>query len=1281
MTGRFVAVGTGHYQAPAWTELPAALTDIDTLTSLFEGGGLTVSCLRDRTETDINTELNRLLPPRPGPRAGTLVLFWSGHGQLPPEGDLRLIAADSQKESAPWLTASYIASVAARSGAAQILLFFDTCYSGVATASAIGTAAKVLAQQEGTDLWVGVVASALDWQKAGDGRFGAQLSRLLRQGPNHPAMQSRWSPHNEQITTDDLMDALQADWDDRTGQHPELSQWARAAPGVLMRNPRFSPTAPARVVEQLVDAARGGDPDEEWYFTGRQFILATLTGWIADGQPGVKVVTGPPGSGKSAVLGQLLCLSDPERRAELLRHGPIESADPGAGAIHAHLAARGLTVKQAVRALDEQLSDRGLIERGRRGLRGRGELLDAVEESAVRPVIVIDGLDEAGEPWLIADQLIRPLSGRGLILVGTRELTDAAGGARELGDEQGGAPLIARLQADPGQVISLLDATSDDADVRAYVTRRLRARDARMDPELVATAVLAQRARPDEGLFLLARVLTAQLRAEPVDTSSPDWGHRLVRSVEDAFDRDLETSPPLTLDNGELVAGAARDLLTALAWGFGAGLPDDLWAGVAGAISGRPYTAAEVYFALQTAGRYVIEDGDGQRAVYRLVHQRLVSHLRAATPEHAPQAIAAAVTGRYAQALDAGPDLSRARYLVRYTWRHCVEADLPGLELLRELGRRHPEQVTADVGVAFRWFGEHRTPADNTAVTIAALEEARAAYSALTDRDDGYRPDLARTLNGLGLAYSWARRPEAVETTGAARDLFRSLADGNPAYLPDYGWALLLLGTRYQEAARFQESLDAIETATGIFANLVRENTAYRPRLAAATLNLSFAYATLHRDREAASAAMDAFIVFTELWQENPGYRSEQARAQSNLAARLAAVNEMTMAVASADASVEVLTRLSAQDPAQRLHLAAALSTAANVYSAAGDAEAGLRVARQAAELFRGLAAEDPAERPQLAQALSNLSNREAEAGNTREAVEPALEAARLLREDVAEHPSRALDLAGSLVNLSIRLEESDPQAAGRAANEAIHLCLGLPADASTYRTLASAYNSGSRVLRRMGRATEAAQVAAQAVEIYQSQVAGGRAPLGYLLGALTTQTRAHLDAGDRAGAQAAWQRARDAFDDPDTKVQFLVAESKVAAASRGRAALIEAVGLVRSPSQLALEVRQLARLRYRAEPDAMRHAWLEETGTPIPEGLTLDPDLCLELVGWFAAGGLAQTRAYHEAHLSQFASEAALTAFDEVAPTAIDDGGAIERYRWALLTARDHGLDEVYPG
>ena len=426
---------------------------------------------------------------------------------------------------------------------------------------------------------------------------------------------------------------------------------------------------------------------------------------------------------------------------------------------------------------------------------------------------------------------------------------------------------------------------------------------------------------------------------------------------------------------------------------------------------------------------------------------------------------------------------------------------------------------------------------------------------------------------------------------------------------------------------------------------------------------------------------MNAFIVFTELWQENPGYRSEQARAESNLAARLAAVNEMTMAVAAADSSVEVLTRLSAQDPAQRLHLAAALNTAANVYSAAGDAKAGLRVARQAAELFRGLAAEDPAEQPRLAQALSNLSSREAEAGNTREAVAPALEAARLLREDMADHPSRALDLAGSLVNLSIRLEESDPQAAGQAASEAVQLCLGLPADASTYRTLASAFNSASRALRRMGRLAEAAGAAAQAVEIYQSLVAGGRVQLGYLLGALTTLTRAHLDADDQAEAEAAWQQARDAFDDPDMKVQFLVAESKVAVAGRARAALVEAVSLVRSPSQLALEVRQLARLRYRAEPDAMKHAWTEETGTPIPAGLTLDPDLCLELVGWFAAGDLAQTRAYHAAHLERFATEAALAAFDEVAPSALGDDAAIEQYRWALLMARDHDLDEVYPG
>jgi tetratricopeptide (TPR) repeat protein len=1271
MAARFVAVGIGHYRDSAWAALPAALTDIDKLTPYFVGGGLEASCLTDCTEQEIVQELNRLLPPTPGSPAGTLVLYWSGHGQVPRDGGLRLIAADTLKQTASLLTASYITSVAAHSGAAHILLIFDTCYSGAASASVISTAIAVLASLEGNDLWVGMIAAAMDWQRAGDGRFGARLARLLEKGPDDVRAHLWWSEQNEGITADALIYALLADWDDKAGQHPEQTQWGRGLPDVVVRNPLFSAAAPARVVEQLVDAARGGQQGEEWYFAGRQQVLAKLAGWITADQPGVKVLTGPPGSGKSAVLGQLLCLSDPALRREILRQGPIESADPGEGTIHAHLAARGITVKQAVRAIDEQLSDRGIIPNDRRGRRGRGELLDAAE-AAVRPVIVIDGLDEAGsEAWQMVDQLIRPLSVNCLFVVGTRELADP----------DGGAPLIARLQPDSSQVISLLAEADDDADVRTYVRHRLRDRDDRMGPDLVATSVIAQRARPDEGLFLLARILTAQLRAEPVDTASPGWQWRLSHSVEEAFDRDLETVPPLERGDGQAIPGAARDLLTALAWSFGAGLPDDLWAAIAGAISGRAYTTAEMYFALEATGRYIIEEGDGGRAVYRLAHQRLVSHLRSATPERAPEAIAAVVTRIYGQLLDSGNDLSRYRYLVRFTWRHCVEGGIPGLGLLGALGANHPDQVRPDVAVAFRWFGEHRMPADDTTVTIRAFEEARAAYAALTVQDIGYSADLARTLDGLGVAYSWARRPEAVQATSDGTEMFRLLSEANPSYLPDYASALTHLGMRYDEAARFEEALDTIRKATKIYDHLAQENSAYRPGLATATLNLSLAYSNLHQDRDAAEVAMQAFIAFTELTRENPGYRSELARAGANVAARFAAINEMTMALAAAESSVELLTKLSAENPGQRAYLAEALNTAGNVYSAAGNLQEALSSARQAVDLLRDLTATDPRQRPNFALALSNLSNREATAGHASDAVAPALEAAAILREDTAAHPSRTVDLAGSLVNLSIRLEESDPQAAGQAANEAIQLCVGLPPDAKTYRVLASAFNSASRALRRMGRPAEAADAAANAVQVYQQLVVTGQAPLGHLLGALTTLTRAYLETGDQAAAEAAWQQAREASDDPETKVQFLVAEAKVVRPDRARAALVEAGVLLESPSVLTFQVRQLLRARYRAEPDALTRAWTERIGGPVPRWMGLDPDLCQAVLAWFTAPDLGQTKARHAANLDRFATEEALAAFDEVAPMVIDDDEVIRQYRETMIAARNRSLDELYPG
>jgi trypsin-like peptidase len=55
------------------------------------------------------------------------------------------------------------------------------------------------------------------------------------------------------------------------------------------------------------------DTTPGWYFTGRTALLRELTGWLEDGSPGraARVVTGPAGTGKSAVLAWLCAVSDP----------------------------------------------------------------------------------------------------------------------------------------------------------------------------------------------------------------------------------------------------------------------------------------------------------------------------------------------------------------------------------------------------------------------------------------------------------------------------------------------------------------------------------------------------------------------------------------------------------------------------------------------------------------------------------------------------------------------------------------------------------------------------------------------------------------------------------------------------------------------------------------------------------------------------------------------------------------------------------------------------------
>ncbi|ABK98753.1 AAA family ATPase [Pelobacter propionicus] len=589
----FVGIGVGTYDH--FNPLPKAISEVNDLAGILENRGYNVKVIVDPDTPKGISELKTALPKEHFGRGGSLVVLWSGHGETTPEGALHLVPTDAEPGDAPQLTSDYLAGLAARTGANQIMLVLDTCFSGSGIIAAGTVVDKV--QRElppgNPHVWVGVVASALDYERSKDGVFGARLLKLLKHGPDNPHdpdLCFRWSSKNKGVIGTDLLFTLRKEWDIQ-GQCPKTTETSTANCQMQFPNPLHNPDAPDRVVEHLLLAARGVAPNEEgFFFTGRTAQINQIVSWMQAGKPGIFVVTGPAGSGKSAIVGRVVSLSNPEERQYILSPTGLEHADPGEGSVHAHVHARGVTVEQLCQLVDDQLVRRNLLPENPGGSRNKWELLGAIERCPCRLMIVVDGLDEGGpEAIKIAQEFLRLLSQKCLVLVSSREVAH---------EEE-----LSLLQSlGPCETIDLgtdmVQAETKTA-VHDYVKKRLADCSGKMDATKIGDAIIRISEQQGEGTFLLARVITTQLRNNPVDTSRINWEGNLDKSIEDAFDRELTAIPSLLRDGIEL-PHAARELLTALAWGYGAGLTDDVWPIVATALSstGATYLREDVFWLL-----------------------------------------------------------------------------------------------------------------------------------------------------------------------------------------------------------------------------------------------------------------------------------------------------------------------------------------------------------------------------------------------------------------------------------------------------------------------------------------------------------------------------------------------------------------------------------------------------------------------------------------------------------------------------------------------------------
>lgn len=496
------------------------------------------------------------------------------------------------------------------------LILIDTCYAG----SGLGDIGEVISGIRklfsGENEGVFVIAATRPKEEADQGALVEALTSVINDGAEAGVQQEFFEPTavsraiNRYFLKKGCRQRSIAQVTEVASEEPPFFPNPRYRPflpiGVdLKSQERLSSMDPADISSHWGPRGRGVEIQSQagWYFAGRTRILRELVQWLktpsADAMP--QVITGGPGVGKSAVLARLVTMADPGYRAQ----APLQDVDPDTippkGCIDVAIHAKGKTRAELVRAISQATG--GHTEDTEELVHDLGKRHDPF-------TIVIDALDEAREPELIADKVLRALSPLTTVrlLIGTR---------KEVISSLGSHVAVKYLDREYYQ----------PEDIRDYVKLRLLARD---EPEIVTpyrdktelagkvAEVVAGRAKT---VFLIARLICEDLiqAKQTVDPQSNEWRQSLPDSVASAFGD--------YLNRFGAQERKVRDLLLPLAYAEGQGLPwSNLWAPLASALSGRAYTDEDVAWVRDKAGAYIVEALQSGQSVYRLYHQALADY-------------------------------------------------------------------------------------------------------------------------------------------------------------------------------------------------------------------------------------------------------------------------------------------------------------------------------------------------------------------------------------------------------------------------------------------------------------------------------------------------------------------------------------------------------------------------------------------------------------------------------------------------------------------------------
>ncbi|MFE2558604.1 hypothetical protein ACFXGT_21780 [Streptomyces sp. NPDC059352] len=407
--------------------------------------------------------------------------------------------------------------------------------------------------------------------------------------------------------------------------------------------------------------ASGGELGElAWYFHGRAEERDHILRWLATATRGALVVTGPAGSGKSALLGHVLLHTRTQLRDVLVRHGhltalPAEVPCPDDPFdLVAHLS--GLTLARTLQLLAEAAGLPDLVRQADDGQPPAALAARLVARLRARPTrltLLFDALDEAEQPLLIANLLLRPLAALPAVrvVIGTRRSThegpdQPASTDTDILDAL--RPRPTRREAEPQADVERVEVKQDPKALAGYLRAKLDAAKHRgalhADDTTIEDAVHRlvtdhQQHGAEPQQFLYARLAAHELLNDPGLLTDPT--PLIGRTHRQLFTRALQRLHRTNPDYAPL--------LHALGLAQGRGLPDQdgIWALAADALDSRTDTGGRIPELLRDAAPYLTLDHEHERSVYRLAHRTFTEHFTAAPDTARAHALLTAALARH----------------------------------------------------------------------------------------------------------------------------------------------------------------------------------------------------------------------------------------------------------------------------------------------------------------------------------------------------------------------------------------------------------------------------------------------------------------------------------------------------------------------------------------------------------------------------------------------------------------------------------------------------------